>query len=177
MPAKLLGLTLCTILALPAMAQNRGTPASTATAAKVALPADASMLAGKWTYRSYVNTTALVGDDKDKALAIIFGEGVYAFDLPNGGALAGTLDMGGGYVLDLKGTVALTAPLSVAISGYGRPATPTAGWEYDYNASLAYQWPNGVNQAPALVGTVIRAKPHDGGAAGVVASFIAVKQP
>jgi len=34
-----------------------------------------------------------------------------------------------------------------------------------------------VDQVPALVGTVIRAKPHNGEAAGYVASFIAVKQP
>ena len=37
--------------------------------------------------------------------------------------------------------------------------------------------PNGVNQAPALVGTVIRAKPMTANSAGVVASLIAVKQP
>jgi hypothetical protein len=37
--------------------------------------------------------------------------------------------------------------------------------------------PLGVDQAPALIGTVMRAKAHDGGAAGYVASFIAVKQP
>ncbi len=177
MLTKLMGLALCIVFALPAMAQNRGTPQSTAAATRAATPADVSTLAGKWTYRSYVNTTALVGDDKDKALSIIFGEGVYAFEPPSGTALTGTLDMGGGYVLDLKGTVTQTAPLSVAISGYGRAGTPTAGWEYDYNAALAYQWPNGVNQTPALVGSVIRAKPHDGGAAGFVASFIAVKQP
>jgi hypothetical protein len=140
-------------------------------------PADASILPGKWTYRSYVNTTDLVGGDKKKALGIIFGEGIYSIDPVSGTALTGTLDMGGGYILDLKGTITQTAPLSVAISGYGRTGTPTAGWEYDYNASLAYQWPNGVNQTPALVGTVIRAKPHDGAAAGFVASFIAVKQP
>jgi hypothetical protein len=29
-------------------------------------------------------------------------------------------------------------------------------------ASLAYRWPNGVDQVTVLVGTVIRAKPHDG---------------
>ena len=177
MLTRLSGLALCITLALPAAAQNRAIPDSIAVATKPTAPADPSMLTGKWTYRSYVNTTALVGDDKDKALAIIFGEGIYAIDSLSGSALTGTLDMGGGYVLDLKGTVTGTAPVSVAISGYGRPNTPTAGWEYDYNASLAYQWPNGVNQVPALVGTVIRAKPHDGGAAGVVASFIAVKQP
>jgi hypothetical protein len=176
MQTKLMGLALC-IDALPAVAQNRGTPESAPAAARAATPAYASTLAGKWTYRSYVNTTDLVGNDKDNALAIIFGEGVYACDPPSGTALTGTLDMGGGFVLDLKGTVAQTAPLSVAISGFGRAGTPTDGWEYDYNAALAYQWPNGVNQTPALVGNVIRAKPHDGGAAGFVASFVAVKQP
>src|SRR5215471_17614229 len=48
--------------------------------------------------------------------------------------------------------------------GHGRPGTVTAGWEYDYRAELAYHWQNGVNQIPALVGSVIRAKAHDGGA-------------
>jgi hypothetical protein len=176
MLAKLIGLALCCILASPAMAQNRTVPQPALRAAAATTPADASILVGKWTYRSYVNTTEQVGNDKDKALAIIFGEGIYTIDPLSGTALTGTLDMGGGYVLDLKGTVTQTAPPSVAISGYGRAGTPTAGWEYDYNASLAYQWPNGVNQVPALVGTVIRAKPHDGAPAGVVASFIAVKQ-
>lgn len=174
---KLLGLALCAVVALPALAQNRGAQESPAAVTKTDMPPDASMLVGKWTYRSYVNTVSLVGNDKDKALAIIFGEGIYAFDPLSGNALTGTLDMGGGYVPDLKGAVTQSTPLFVAISGYGRAGTPTAGWEYDYNASLAYQWPNGVNQRPALVGSVIRAKPHDGGAAGVVASFIAVKQP
>jgi hypothetical protein len=36
---------------------------------------------------------------------------------------------------------------------------------------------NGINQIPALVGNVIRAKPHNGAPAGYVATFIAVKQP
>jgi hypothetical protein len=65
----------------------------------------------------------------------------------------------------------------VEIVGAGRNGTGTAGWEYDYRGQLAYQWPNGVNQVPALVGTVIRAKPHGASPAGYVASFIAVKQP
>jgi hypothetical protein len=152
------------VLVLPSLAQTGET-------------ADASILAGKWTYRSYLNSAALVNRDKDKALAIIFGEGTYSFDPPSGTAFTGSLDMGNGRVLDLKGRITRTAPLSVAISGYGRAGTPTEGWEYDYNASLAYQWPNGIDQAPALLGSVIRAKPHGSGPAGVVASFIAVKQP
>jgi hypothetical protein len=155
---------LSTIMTLPLLAQTRG-------------PADASILAGKWTYRSYLNTAALVDRDKDKALAIIFGEGTYAFDPPTATALTGTLDLGNGRVLDLKGRITQTAPLSVAISGYGRAGTPTDGWQYDYNASLAHQWPDGVDQTPALVGSVVRVKAHGSGPAGVVASFIAVKQP
>jgi hypothetical protein len=175
MLARLIGLALCMVLASPATAQNRGTGESAL--ARSAYPGPAAILAGKWTYRSFVNTPDLVGGDKDKALAIIFGEGVYIIDPPSGTQITGTLDLGGGYVLDLKGEVYRTSPLSVAISGHGRTGTPTAGWEYDYNASLAYEWPNGVNQVPALLGSVIRAKAHDGGAAGFVASFIAVKQP
>jgi hypothetical protein len=46
---------------------------------------------------------------------------------------------------------------------------------YDYDGVLAYHWPDGVNQTPAIVGSVIRVKPHDGAPAGYVASFIAVK--
>ncbi len=67
--------------------------------------------------------------------------------------------------------------MTVEIIGSGRPNTPTAGWEYDYYGYLGFQWPNGVNQVPSLVGTVIRAKPHGNAPAGFVASFIAVKQP
>jgi hypothetical protein len=136
------------------------------------------MLAGKWTYRSYRNSPDLVGGDPDKAASLIFGEGVFTLQTPASTAVQGSLDMGSGYALDLNGTVtaAGAGPLTVSIVGTGRAGTPTAGWEYDYFAFLAHQWPNGVGQIPALVGTVIRAKPHNGAPAGVTASFIAVKQ-
>jgi hypothetical protein len=163
---------------IPAAAQNR--PPAASLAAKAAPPSSDQSVAGKWTYRSFVNTPELVGNDPNKALDLIFGEGVFTFEISPDAALKGTLDMGGGFVLDLQGTarpVAQDALLTVDIVGNGRVNTPTAGWEYDYRANLAYKWPNGVNQTPALVGTVIRAKPHDGNPAGVVASFIAVKQP
>lgn len=178
MLAKLSGIGLvAAAMALSPLVPHREPIASTAAAAGPTMAAEASILSGRWTYRSYVNTTTLVGDDKDRALALIFGEGSYVFDPPAGTVLTGTLDMGGGRVLDLKGKITETAPLAVAISGYGRAGTPTDGWEYDYYASLAYRWPDGVNQTPALLGSVIRAKPHGGKPAGVVASFVAVKQP
>ena len=137
------------------------------------------MVAGLWTYRSYLNDPELVGGDPAKALALIFGEGVFSFQTPSPHDLTGMLDMGGGYVLDLKGTIARphNGPVVLVIKGYGRDATPTAGWEYDYHCWPGYHWPDGVDQVASLVGTVVRAKPHNGEPAGVVASFIAVRQP
>jgi hypothetical protein len=140
---------------------------------------DESALAGKWTYRSFHNTPAPVGDDPNRALALIFAEAVFTFDIASPSSIKGTIDWPGGG-LDLQGTVRTTSvgtPLTVEIIGTGRPGTATDGWEYDYYGQLAHQWPNGTNQIPALVGSVIRAKPHDGAPAGYVASFIAVKQP
>jgi hypothetical protein len=146
-------------------------------------PTVTSSLAGKWTYRSFHNNPAPVGDDPntaaDKALALIFAEAVFTFEIPTNTTLKGTIDWPGGG-LDLQGTIrqdATTGAPIVEIVGAGRPGTDTANWEYDYRGQLAYQWPNGVNQIPALVGNVIRAKPHGAAPAGYVASFIAVKRP
>ena len=139
--------------------------------------ANGSSVAGRWTYRSYLNSAELV-TDADSALAMIFGQGAFTFETPLSATLKGTFDMGGGLVLDPEGSVRQgdkTCPLTVEINGYGRLGTATDGWQYDYYGFLAHPWPSGVNQVPALVGTVIRAKPHNGGAAGVTASFIAVK--
>jgi len=140
-------------------------------------------LAGKWTYRSFHNNPAFVADDPktapEKALELIFAEAVFTFEIPTTVTLKGTIDWPGGG-LDLQGSiipdVSGAAP-TVEIVGTGRSGTGTAGWEYDYRGQLAFQWPNGVSQVPALVGTVIRAKPHNGAPAGYVASFIAVKRP
>jgi hypothetical protein len=155
--------------------------------------------AGQWTYRSYrddagvlVNAdappavqalTAIYGDGVTtaaaalKALNLVFGEGIITFDPPAADALTGNLDMGGGYVLDFKGTTQTTpsGDISIAVIGTGRAGTKTENWEYDYKATTTPKWPNGVNQVPTLVGTVVRAKPHNGAPAGVVASFIAIK--
>jgi len=194
---RLLGLWL---LLSPALALAQTRPMVTATPmTSASTPSWDASLAGKWTYRSYLNRAdILVNDDPEpavrnlaaifgqgstannaaKALGLIFGEGVMTFDSPAGSAITGNFDMGGGYVLDLKGTMQTlnSGDVSVEIFGTGRAGTPTANWEYDYRAFLSPKWPNGVNQIPTLVGTVIRAKPHDGGPAGVTASFIAIKQ-
>lgn len=140
---------------------------------------DVSVLAGRWTYRSFHNDPAPVGDDPDKALRLIFAEAVFTFEVPSSTSIKGRIDWEGGG-LDLQGTIrpgTAADEIAVEMVGTGRAGTGTAGWEYDYNGRLAHVWPNGVNQVPALVGTVIRAKPHGSAPAGYVASFIAVKQP
>jgi hypothetical protein len=138
-----------------------------------------SGFAGRWTYRSYLNNPTMVDGDANEALALIFAEAVFTFEIPTSSTIKGTIDWTGGG-LDLQGTIQPNgeggAPV-LKIVGMGRPGTGTSGWEYDYHAQPAFQWPTGVNQVPALLGTVMRAKAHDGGAAGFVASFIAVKQP
>lgn len=192
----LLGLVL--LSPIGSLAQIKSELMSLQTTATVPPSSWDASLPGKWTYRSYLNRADIVvGDDPDpavrnlvaifgqgstvnnaaKALSLIFGEGVMTFDLPSGNNITGTFDMGGGYVLDLKGTMQTSASgdSSVELFGIGRTGTPTENWEYDYRANTTPKWPNGVNQIPTLVGTVVRAKPHDGGAAGIVASFIAIK--
>ena len=187
------------LAATTAVAQSPRPSAAAATSAK-STPAWEPSIAGKWTYRSYLNdASVLVNADADpavqaltpiygdgvttaaaalKALNLVFGEGIMSFNPPTGNSFTGTLDMGGAFVLDLTGTTQ-TSPsgdISVVIIGNGRAGTKTDGWEYDYRASTTPKWPNGVNQVPTLVGTVIRAKPHNGAPAGVTASFIAIKQ-
>jgi hypothetical protein len=57
-------------------------------------------------------------------------------------------------------------------------------WIYDYEGYLVPDWPNGVQQRAAIVGSVVRTIPHSGAVkdgqktiapAGVVASFYAVR--
>ncbi|MBR0716334.1 hypothetical protein [Bradyrhizobium liaoningense] len=196
-------LSVAILVALPGVAQAQSKTPAMATQVATAAAAGAAWdpsLPGKWTYRSYVNRAdVIVWDDPTdpavrnlaalfgqgstaanavKALGLVFGEGVMTFDPPSGNNVTGTLDMGGGLVLDLKGTMQTlpSGDISVDLIGTGRDNTPTANWEYDYRATTAPKWQNGVNQIPTLVGTVIRAKPHDGGAAGVTASFISIKR-
>ncbi len=138
----------------------------------------AGPLDGAWMYRSYrALPNLVVGDDPAKALQLLFGEGVMTLSAV-GGKVTGTFDMGGGYVLDLNGTAELLADgdMLIRLSGPGRPNSPTAGWEYDYRGYLMPNWPNGIGQVPAIVGSVIRAKPHGTSPAGYVAEFIAVKR-
>lgn len=127
------------------------------------------MVSGKWAYRSYLN-------QPDQP---IFGQGTMSFEELSEHLFVGTLDMGNGYLMNLHGMEFQGAgggPATIRIVGLGVPGSPPAGWRYDYQCWPAYEWPNGVDQVPSLVGTTIRVVPHNGEPAGVVASFIAVSE-
>lgn len=133
-------------------------------------------LVGDWTYRSFRNVPEPAGNDPAAWLALRFAEATFTFRQPSGSALAGEIDWGSGG-LDLTGEVTSAADgtLAVSLVGMGRAGTQTDGWRYDYQGWLIQPWPGGVDQVPAIVGSVIRVEPHGGAAAGYVASFIAVK--
>jgi hypothetical protein len=137
------------------------------------------MPAGTWTYRSYLNDPALIGDDASKALNMIFGEGTLRFSSSGGRNFKAVLDFGGGAAMDLYGSMiegAGVSPQVMQITGTGREGTSTAKWVYQYLGYVVPDWAEGVSQVPAIVGSVIRTIPHGSGQAGVVVSFIAIKQ-
>ena len=97
------------LLTTPVVAQNRVQGSPPIPRATYAAATESGLVLGKWTYRSYFNTAALV-TDADSALAQIFGQGVFTFETPSSTAVTGTFDMGGGLVLDVKGTIRPAAP-------------------------------------------------------------------
>jgi hypothetical protein len=128
-------------------------------------------------YRSYRNLAKLVGDDQQAALALIFGEGVFELHQFDDGRIEGGLGIETGYALRITGSAGMTGDsLGFMLIGEGLDGTATAGWRYDYHGIAGYMWPNGVDQVPSLLGTVIRVKAHGPNApAGYTASFIAVR--
>lgn len=131
-------------------------------------------LAGKWTYRSFLNDPD-VSTDFD---ALEFGRGTIVIAEAAMGVLAGTIG-GPGWSLDLNGSINYGDPYCVRFQGRG--VVSGEEWIYDYIGYVIKPWPNGINQVPAITGSVVRTKPHASGAggvspAGVVCSFYAVWQ-
>jgi hypothetical protein len=122
---------------------------------------DIGSLAGVWTYRSFNNDPNL----STPYDSYLFGSGYITVDDT-------------GWALDLNGSINYGYPYVVRFQGKG--VVGGEEWIYDYLGFVIPPWPNGVNQVPALVGTIVRTIPHSGGApgtvapAGVTASWIAV---
>jgi hypothetical protein len=134
------------------------------------------LLAGTWTYRSFINDPdpSLPFNDLEFAVADI------RLDDAPFGAISGRLSFGSDF-LRLKGSVTFGNPFTLRFQGVGATSgTIEDGhpWIYDYLGFLAPVWPNGIDQRPAIVGTLVRTVTHSQGTAkaGVVASWIAVRQ-
>jgi hypothetical protein len=129
---------------------------------------------GSWTYRSFLNDA-----DVNKAFNDLeFGRGTIVIEDAPMQSLKGTIG-GQGWSLALKGARAYGNPMHVRFQGVG--IVSGEQWAYDYQGYLVPDWPNGVHQIPAIVGSVIRTTPHSGtepgtvNPAGVVCSFYAVR--
>ncbi|MFD8376290.1 hypothetical protein ACFV2Z_37005 [Streptomyces sp. NPDC059688] len=156
------------------------------------------LLAGSWTYRSFINRPGLlpdldpehiVKDDVATWSRYLFGQGVMTFHPTLTGALTGLFEMGtdeqpldmhlNGKIEDRDGVT------WVKWNAHGLPNTPSDGWLYEYDAYYTAKWPNGRGQTEAIVGSVVRSVPHDDLAPnqtvdrsaqqGSVASFIMVR--
>jgi hypothetical protein len=136
-----------------------------------AKPDGPSPFAGIWTYRSLINNPDPKVAFNDLAFAVAdltireagFGEFAGRLSFDNDG-------------LSLKGTITYGNPFTVRFQGNGDSAG-TKGWIYNYQGYLAPAWPDGVDQRPAIIGTIVRTVAHGAGnPAGFVASFIAVKR-
>jgi hypothetical protein len=132
-------------------------------------------LVGTWTYRSFNNDPDLATAFND----LQFGKANLRIDEAPFGVLTGLI-FGDGWSLELHGSINYGDPFSVRFQGKGVVGGEL--WIYDYLGYAIKPWPNGVDQRPALVGSIVRTIPHSGAQpgtvnpAGVVASWIAVRQ-
>ncbi len=128
---------------------------------------------GEWTYRSLLNDADLSTEFNN----LQFGKGTIVIEEAKPEVLTGTIG-GPGWSLALTGSRSYGNPMEVRFEGKG--VVGGEEWIYAYVGYLVPQWPNGVNQVPAMVGSIVRVIKHssNGGRgespAGVVASWYAV---
>jgi hypothetical protein len=131
-------------------------------------------LAGTWTYRSLLNDPDLAAQFN----ALEFGRGNITIKDAPMGVFQGKI-FGPGWELELNGSINYGNPYAVRFQGRG--VVSAEEWIYDYIGYVVVPWPNGVDQRPAMVGSIVRTIPHSSGnggvaPAGVVCSWIAVWQ-
>ena len=136
-------------------------------------PSPTDLLVGVWTYRSFLNDPDVTTDFD----ALEFGRGNIRVDPAPMNAFRGLI-YGPGWSLTLKGSTSWGNPFEVRFEGRG--VVGGEEWVYDYVGYVVRPWPNGINQRPAIVGSIVRTVPHASGTggiapAGVVCSWIAVK--
>lgn len=134
------------------------------------------ILLGTWTYRSLLSNPDMNADFN----SLEFGRGNIRIDQAPMQTFKGLI-YGDDWQLTLKGSITYGNPFTLSFQGKG--IVGGAEWIYDYIGYLAREWPNGVDQRPAIVGSIVRTIPHPTGPngqstapAGFVAQWIAVKQ-
>jgi hypothetical protein len=139
-------------------------------------PPSANPLVGKWTYRSFRSIPDISTPFEKLEL---WRATLTVEESATLGAFQGRLDGEPGEGLILNGTISYGGTVAVRFQGRG-DGNASKDWVYDYLGFLIPQWNNGVDQRPALVGTIVRTKSHKSGTgiapAGSVAQWIAVKR-
>jgi FtsP/CotA-like multicopper oxidase with cupredoxin domain/peroxiredoxin len=141
------------------------------TSFQLAVPTPQGPIVGKWTYRSFISDPNL-NTEPNK---LLFGSGTLDLSQPAPDRLGGTIG-GDGWQLTLSGEVRSGSPVTIRFQGRG--VVNGEEWVYDYLGYVVPAWTNGIDQRPAIVGSIVRTVPHSGGTAkaGVVAQWIAVRQ-
>ena len=151
-----------------------------------------SFLNGTWTYRSMLNVTNVNADFDSLAFAaatmvltskendpLVTGQIFWQNDSVN--AKGDTIMYKQG--LNIKGRYFYNDTTTCFfLEGFGADSLATTGWQYNYQGYVVPKWPEGINQASTLVGSVVRVKKHSCNAqgdschpAGVTASIYLVK--
>jgi hypothetical protein len=128
---------------------------------------------GSWTYRSFINDPDIFKDFN----TLEFGRGDLIIEQLAPGIFTGRLSFGDTYQFRLSGLSTFDFPCSVRFQGVG-DTKDSYGQVYDYVGFFSPMWSNGIEQRPALLGSVVRTVPHSEGRAkaGHVSSWIAVKK-
>ena len=128
-------------------------------------------LTGIWTYRSVLNDPNLARDFND----LEFGRANIEIASAPMGVLIGRI-YDTGWELKLQGAIGYGNPWNVRFQGTG--TVDGEPWVYDYTGFVVPPWPNGIDQRPAITGSIVRTLTHSHGKAlaGVTASFYAVCQ-
>ncbi len=130
-----------------------------------------SSFAGKWTYRSFISNPDINADFQ----ALEFGRATLDIVEPQTGVVGGTIG-GPGWSLALDGAIKNGDPATIRFQGSGLIGGET--WVYDYLGYMVPAWPDGIDQRPAIIGSIVRTVAHSNGLAkaGYVAQWIAVRQ-
>jgi len=147
---------------------------------------DGKVFNGKWTYRSLLNNTN-VNEDFDSLEFAAATISLQSFDKDSlKGQILWAMDSAGTVFngLNLSGSYFYNdTTLCYFIEGIGDSTLGTAGWQYNYQGYLVPRWPEGIDQAMVLAGSVVRVKKHSCDSsgnnchpAGVVATTYMVKQ-